>query len=220
MSTTVRRAPAAAFMVLPALCAAHVPYLEERDYTADGPLAIENVTNSKALNARLEPAGDVDFFSIRLDAPTRLVISSNVPFCPQYRDFSVAFALIGPGLPAPEVKLPVPLPDGMGALVVRDVVDDPEKRAVYFEPISGRLTWPGPDLVRDGVPPGDYRVIFWNEHGRSGDYIGVIGETDIFGPADREQSRRIAPRLEHGKNLMVLCDPTAPDAAERRKKRN
>jgi hypothetical protein len=220
MSTIIGRAPTAALLILPAVGAAHVPYLEERDYSAEAPLAIENVTNSKALNARLEPAGDVDFFSIRLAAPTRLLISSNVPFCPQYRDFSVTFALIGSGLPPPEVKLPVPLPDGTGAIVVRDVIADPGQRAVYFEPISGRQTWPGPDLVRDRVPPGDYRVIFWNEQGRAGDYIGVIGETDIFGPADREQAKRIAPRLEHGKNLMVPCDPTAPDAAERRKKRN
>ena len=196
------RVPATAVLLaLPAICAAHVPYLEEQDYFAAAPLEIRDVTNSKALNARLEPAGDVDFFQIRLDTPTRLVVSSNIPFCPQYREFSVTFALIGPGLPAPDVKLPVPLPKGMGAIVVRDVITDPEKRTVYFEPRSGRLTWTGPDLARDNVPPGNYQVIFWNEQGRAGDYIGVIGETDIFGPADREQAKKINPRLEHGKNL-------------------
>jgi hypothetical protein len=47
MSTIVGRAPAAALLILPALGAAHVPYLEERDYGAGTPLAIENVTNSK-----------------------------------------------------------------------------------------------------------------------------------------------------------------------------
>lgn len=206
-----------AVAALPAVSAAHVPYLEEHDYTAEAPLEIENVTNSKALNSRIEPAGDVDFFRIRLDKPTRLVISSNIPFCSPYREFSVTFALMGPGLPAPKIKLPVPLPEGTGALVVRDFVTDPDKRRVYFEAIGGGLSWPGPDLVKNDVPPGTYQVIVWNEQGRTGDYIAVIGETDIFGPAERAQSKRIYPKVEHGKSLMVPCDPTAPDAAERKK---
>ncbi len=44
---------------------------------------------------------------------------ARVPFCPRYEKFGVTYALSGPGLPVPAIPLPVALPKGHVAVVVR-----------------------------------------------------------------------------------------------------
>lgn len=201
---------ASAMLTLTGVARAHVPYLEsDSDYSADKPFVVENVENSKSLNASLDSPQDYDVYSITLTEPARIFTTTNIPYCPQYADFTVTYALTGPGLPDPGVELPVELPPGYGAVVIRDTVDNVEDRPVFFEPYGGRLTWEGPEFAIDAAPPGEYRMIVWNENGRMGDYIAVIGQLEVFGPAEIAQTRKIAPLLKNGGNLMVDCNPQA-----------
>ena len=187
---------------------AHVPFLEEQDYSAEHPYVVQDVTNSKSIHARIGSAGDVDVYRISIDQPLRIFTSTNVPFCRQYREFSVTYALAGPGLPPPAAALPVTLPPGHGAVVIRDPIDDPASRPTWLEPFSGRQMWTGPDFALDRAPPGTYAMIVWNEQGRTGDYIAVIGEAEIFNAPEIRQTVATSPKLRNGKNLMVDCDPT------------
>jgi hypothetical protein len=197
----------AAAAAAPAL--AHVPYLEKQDWSPSAPFIVEDVTNSKSVHSQLAEPGDVDIFSISIAEPTRIYATTNIPYCPQYRAFAVTFALTGPGLPAPDADLPIDLPDGHGAVIVRNVVDDPDSRPVFFDPYGGRLTWEGPGYAIDDAPPGEYRMVVWNDAGELGDYIAVIGEAEIFGPQEIAQVQRTSPLLKNGKNLRVDCNPQA-----------
>lgn len=188
---------------------AHVPYLENSDYTPAQPFVVEDVENSKSIHGALEKPDDVDILNIRIDEPARIYTSTNIPFCPQYESFAVTYALTGPGLPLPETDLPVRLADGHGAVVVRTEFDSVDERPVFFEPFGGRLMWEGPDFAIDQAAPGEYQMIIWNESGAPGNYIAVVGQKEIFGPAEIAQARSVSPRLRDGKNLLVECNPQA-----------
>lgn len=188
---------------------AHVPYLEQDDYTAEAPFVVLDVHNSKSLHGSIDTPDDVDVYQISIDEPMRIYTTTNIPFCPQYQTYSVTYAVTGPGLPQPEVDLPIELADGHGAIVIRNVVNSVDERPIFFEPYGGRLMWEGPDFAIDDAPPGEYRMVVWNETGELGDYIAVVGEAEIFGPEEIAQVRRVSPLLKRGKNLRVDCDPSA-----------
>lgn len=185
---------------------AHVPFLEEIDYTAEKPYVVHDVGNSKSIHARIGSPGDVDVYRIDLDQPLRIFTKTDVPFCTQYEKFGVTYALAGPGLPPPAIPLPVPLPAGYGAVVVRDTSDQP--RETWIEPFSGRQLWFGAEYALDDAPPGSYEMIVWNERGQTGDYIAVIGEAEIFNAPEIRQAAATSPKLRDGANLMVKCNPT------------
>lgn len=199
----------AAGATVSAAALAHVPFLEQDDYTAEAPFVVLDVPNSKSLHASIDTPDDVDVFRIAIDEPMRIYTTTNIPFCAQYETYAVTYALTGPGLPQPEVDLPIELPDGHGAVVVRNVVNSVDERPVFFEPYGGRLMWEGPDYAIDDAPPGEYQMIVWNEDGELGNYIAVVGEAEIFGPEEIAQVRRVSPLLKRGQNLRVDCDPSA-----------
>ncbi len=189
---------------------AHVPYLEQMDYTSDQPFIVEDVENSKSLHADIAGPDDYDVYRITIDAPKRIYTTTNIPHCEQYETYSVTYALVGPGLPEIDADaLPVELPAGHGGVIVRNPIASVEDRPVFFEPFGGRLMWEGPEYMIDEAPPGEYQMIVWNEDGVPGDYIAVIGQLEIFGPAEIAQVKRVSPLLKNGKNLHVDCNPQA-----------
>jgi len=196
--------------------AAHVPFVEEHDFTAESPYVVKDVANSKSIYAALSTAGDVDVYELTIDAPMRLFVSSNIPLCKEYREFTVSLALIGPGLPAPAEALPLAPGPGEGALTIRESFATPADREVYLEPNAGKQSWVGPDIVVDDARAGRYRVLVWDPAGRTGDYTLVIGEDERFGPAEIAQTKATMPKLDGGRNLLVDCDPAAPDFDPRR----
>ncbi len=189
----------------------HVPFLEQEDYSFDAPYIVEDVTNSKSIHAALTSPDDVDVYLIRIEEPTRIYTTTNVPFCPQFATFGVTYALTGPGLPAPESALPFDLPEGHGAVIVRDQPGSAEDRPTWLEPFSGRQMYTAPEYAIDDAPPGDYRMVVWSERGETGNYIAVIGEAEIFNAPEIQQVRMTSPLLKNGQNLMVDCDPTVAE---------
>jgi len=197
----------AAWVALP--LAAHVPFLEEADYTPEKPYVVHDVDNSKSIHAQIGAPGDVDVYLIQIDRPTRIFTKTDIPWCEQYQSFGVTYALAGPGLPAPSLPLPVALPEGHGAIVVR--AGDLGLRPDWVEPFSGRKMWLGPEYALNEAPPGSYQMIVWNEEGKAGDYIAVIGEAEIFNAPEIRQVVATSPKLKNGANLMVDCDPTVAE---------
>jgi hypothetical protein len=204
---------AAFFAVAPMAASAHVPFLEETDYTPERPYVVHDVTHSKSIHAQIGAPGDVDVYRIDVDRPLRIFTKTDVPWCPQYERFGVTYALAGPGLPPPSVPLPIALPAGYGAVVVRDIAA--EGRETWDEPNSGRRIWLGADYALDDAPPGTYEMIVWNERGETGDYIAVIGEAEVFNDPEIRQVMATSPKLRNGANLMVTCDPTVVTSAGR-----
>ncbi|MEO7386874.1 MAG: hypothetical protein ABIX37_08065 [Gammaproteobacteria bacterium] len=189
---------------------AHVPFLEETDYTPETPYVVHDVENSKSISAQIGTPGDVDVYLIAIDKPTRIFTKTDIPWCPQYENFGVTYAFAGPGLPPPSIPLPVALPKGFGAVVVRD--NSPgEPRETWLEPFSGRQMWLGPEFAIDKAPAGTYSMIVWNERGETGDYIAVIGEGEVFNAPEISQVRATSPKLRDGANLMVECNPTVAE---------
>ncbi|TFG82388.1 MAG: hypothetical protein E4H19_13175 [Chromatiales bacterium] len=203
---TILTAAAGALGTLAMSASAHVPFLEETDYTPEKPYIVHDAENSKSLSARIGKPGDVDVYRIDLEKPARIYTATNIPWCPQYETFGVTYALAGPGLPAPAIPLPVTLPEGYGAVVVRDTSE--QTRESWVEPFSGRKMWLGEEYALDAAPAGTYTMIIWNERGQTGDYIAVIGEGEVFNAPEIRQTVATSPKLRDGANLMVKCNPT------------
>jgi hypothetical protein len=195
----------AALTLASAGVAAHVPYLEEQDFSPGEPFTVKNIPQSKAMYAFLEHEGDVDHYVMQVDEPTYIYLHTNIPYCAEYSDFTVTYALTGPGLPQPDVSLPVELPEGHGAIVIRDSFDNTDDRIVMFEPFSSRTYWEGPDYAITVEQPGEYQMIVWQEEGTKGDYIAVIGREEIFGPADIARAAMYTPQIRQGKELHTSC---------------
>ena len=58
---------------------AHVPFLEEADYSETKPYVVHDVTNSKSIHAQIARPGDVDVYRIDLGEPTRIFTKTACP---------------------------------------------------------------------------------------------------------------------------------------------
>ena len=199
------------FTLAGAPAAAHVPFLEEADYTAAKPFVVEDVAQSKALYGWLGTSGDVDFYSIRVNEPVRIYTRSLVPMCAELQKFLVTYALVGPGLPKPVKPLPFDLPPGDGAIVLQDGQSDVKTRPTMHENFSGRDYFEGPEFEYTATVPGEYRMVVWNEAGAIGDYVAVIGRAEKFGAADMWRAARGTVTLRRAREMHGAC--TEPPAA-------
>lgn len=184
---------------------AHVPYIEDSDFSSDMPFVVQNVPQSKAMYAWLEGPRDVDHYSIAVSEPTRIYMHMNIPYCAEYGEFTVTYALVGPGLPAPDATLPVSLPEGYGAIIVRDEFSSADDRSVMYEPFSARTYWEGAEYSITVDEPGEYSMIVWHESGAKGDYVAVIGDKEQFGPKDMWLAMTNTPGIRRGDELHVGC---------------
>lgn len=184
---------------------AHVPYMEESDFSFQAPFVVKNIPQSKAFYAWLEGPTDVDHYSIEVNEPTRIYMHMNIPYCAEYGKFSVTYALVGPGLPAPDGALPVNLPNGYGAIIVRDEFSNTNDRSVMYEPFSARNYWEGAEYSITVDQPGEYSMIVWHESGSTGDYVAVIGDKEKFGPKDMWLALTNTPGIRRGDELHVGC---------------
>jgi hypothetical protein len=185
---------------------AHVPYIEDSDFSPAMPFTVENIRQSKAMYAHLENKQDVDHYAMQVEEPTFIYLHTSIPYCAEYADFTVSYAITGPGLPAPDAKLPVTLPAGHGAIIVRDEFSSVDDRVVSYEPFSARTYWEGPDYSITVDQPGEYQMIVWQEDGSQGDYIAVIGREEIWRPADIARAAMTTPGIRNGEELHVSCN--------------
>jgi len=187
------------------LAAAHVPYIEGKDYAADDDFIIRNVAQSKAFYAYLD-GGDIDGFEIQLDEPGRIYVSTLIPFCREYAYYDVNFALIGPGLPATVQELPVPVPDGHGAVVHQAGFKRWADRPYMYEIFSDRRYFDGRRYTHKNAEPGTYRFIIWHGDGQPGDYIAIIGRAEEFGVGDMQLAAINTPIIRRKEEMRSTCE--------------
>ena len=117
---------------------AHVPYLEDRDFSVEYPFEIEySIEQSLAIYAWLENntpdnSEDVDVLVFQLNEPTNVYLEIIVPVCQGYEEFRPWIALAGPGLPEPITPLPFDIPSGYGIEVIKNV-NKGETRETFYE---------------------------------------------------------------------------------------
>jgi len=154
---------------------AHVPFVEHLDFTEKKPFRIwGDVENSKAIYAWFKTGEDVDVYRFKVTEPLRLLVSSVVPICQGYEDLLPWFAVVGPGLPETEETLPFDIPEGYGAVVVKNL-EPGESRATFCEPFGGKHYYLGPLFDQQVSEPGTWYIYYWDPYEMGGDYVATIG---------------------------------------------
>jgi hypothetical protein len=189
---------------------AHVPYLENIDFSTKQPFTVEySIEQSLAIYAWLEKndlgnSEDIDVFAFRLNEPTIVYLEVLVPVCQGYEDFLPWFALAGPGLPEPKVPMPFDIPPGYGIEVIKNLTIG-EPRDTFYEFFGGKSYYKGPVFDEKLTIPGTYYVYFWDPHQKGGDYVVVLGKKEIWRFQDIIQALRNTPLIRLGKELHVDC---------------
>ena len=194
--------------LLPCQGQAHVPYIEDIDNPDGGFFLVEDpIGKSRAYYNWFSHPGDVDVFEVHVTEPTSLYAESLVPACRGLENLLPAFAIVGPGLPAPPVKIPFPMPPGYGARVVGNVpLGGP--REVMYEPFGNQEYFEGPELTLEVQQTGTYYIVFWDPLGFVGDYVAVIGDKEIWPPADIVRAIINTPKIRNDEVLHMQCEPS------------
>ncbi|MGI9307992.1 MAG: hypothetical protein ACR2P6_01940, partial [Gammaproteobacteria bacterium] len=188
------------FLLGAAAAQAHVPYIEDKDYPEGPDFVVTNASQSKAFYAYLD-SDDIDGFSIVLDEPGKIYVSTLIPFCREYAFYDVNFALIGPGLPEPSEPLPVDVPAGHGAIVHNAGFENWADRPYMYEMFSDRRYFDGRRYTHKAAEPGTYRFIIWHNSGKPGDYIAIIGRAERFGLDDMKLSYTNTPIIQRKEEM-------------------
>ncbi|MEW6378146.1 MAG: hypothetical protein AB1611_00915 [bacterium] len=188
----------------------HVPYLEETDFSEEQPFRVAgSIEQSIAVYAWLEFengfSDDVDVYTFNLPEPSRVFVQSLVPECSGYENFLPWFAVVGPGLPEPEYdSLPFALPQGQGAIVVKNL-EPGQERTSFYEPFGGKSYYEGPKFDQMLKEPGTYSVYFWDPYQQGGDYVAVLGYEEIWRFQDIMRAVRYTPQIRQDKELHIEC---------------
>lgn len=198
-SSFLRLAPVA-FLVLmfSAPASSHHLIMEQPDTGGfESALAIPRPEISWAVYARLEKPEDVDFISFKIDRPGKVHLGIFIPYRPEFADYYPAYALVGPGLPAPDQALPFTLAPGLGAVVVRS--QPQEKRETFFEPFTWTRLYYGVTFTDTGVrEPGIYYMVVWSDGGDHGDYLVSYGTAETWSVRDLIDAYKIVAKVKGG----------------------
>jgi len=194
---------AGSLIVQPAI--AHVPYLEDVDYSTEAPFEIpEPLVKSRALYSWLETGNDIDVFSFQVTEPIRLFAQAIVPVCQGYEELLPWFAVVGPGLPEPDVPLPFELPAGYGAWVVQN--EEPwTPRDTFFEPFGDKWYFDGPVFDEVVSTPGTWYLYYWSPYGIGGDYAAIVGTAEVWDLSDILRAVLYTPVIRAGGELHIEC---------------
>ncbi len=184
---------------------AHVPYLEDTDYSPEAPFEIpEPLEKSRAFYSWLETGDDIDVFTFQVNEPVRLFAQAIVPVCQGYEELLPWFAVVGPDLPLPDVPLPFDLPPGYGAWVVQN--EEPwTPRETFFEPFGDKWYFDGPVFDEVVSTQGTWYLYYWNPYGIAGDYSAIVGAAEIWDPSDILRAIVYTPMMRAGEELHIEC---------------
>ena len=111
----------------------------------------------------------------------QLYLQAGVPKIDRYAALRPRMALLGPGLPPPEVALPFTLPDGYGALLY-DM--DGETPVLFDEKFTGTESWQFPAQEPMAETTGRYYAVIYLPDGVEGKLWMAVGVEEQFGIAD------------------------------------
>src|SRR5690606_17231985 len=148
---------------------AHVPVIAEPEIRIDAP------TSSHAVYGTITDPDDLYVVRMRFDQAFALPFEILVPRRRSLSEHRPAFAVIGPGLPAPTAEqaaiLPKAVPDGAGVFL--DLNEDPE-RVVIFESFTSRAFWSCTPIAL-ALPAGEFEVWIFSPTGGTGDFVLGFG---------------------------------------------
>jgi hypothetical protein len=198
-----------AYALLPVLlhgtAAAHVPYIEKRDFTFEQPFRLKgSVENSIAVYGWLQSGNDTDVYRLEIPRPARLYCNALVPVCPAYGQFLPWLAVAGPGLAAPDEPLPFALPQGYGAMVVKNS-EQGEPRQQFYEPFGGKSYYTAPVFDQTVSQTGTWYLYVWDPSGLGGDYVAVIGFKERFSLLDILRALINTPKIRLDRELHTDC---------------
>lgn len=208
---------ASLFLAVPAY--AHVPYVEGLDYQDNEAFTVQPpIEKSHALYMSFNSASDQDRAVFTLteadfqdekavtDAqgrPGRKVsFNTIVPACAPYAQLLPSVALIGPkqdALPAMAADLQLPFAVAVDQGVYS--MTNTEQGAVFTEGVSGTRYFQQKSAELIVTTPGSYEIIVWEPQGRMADYVLVVGDEEIFGPAEIIQSLKRISYLRAGQEI-------------------
>jgi hypothetical protein len=206
----MKRLFATSVLSLIVLCAAypaiaHVPYIEKQDFSEEHPFIVhDSVENSKAIYAWFETAIDVDVYTFEVTKPVRVYVQALVIACPSLKNLLPWFAVVGPGLPLPDEELPFNLPDGYGAIVVKNKSPG-EPRDTFYEPFSAKTYYEGPTFDQEMSTRGQWYIYYWDPYHVGGDYVAVIGSKESFSILDTFRSLINTPKIWFNLELHTKC---------------
>jgi hypothetical protein len=193
------------------------PYVEDPAHDWGDISNPEPVWSSGALVGHLghlDPAGDVDAFSLVFDNPiNKWTFSAAVPICANYYEsVKLNLALIGPGLETPAANvLPFKLPDGMGGLLFRS--DDKGKASILYRntDVMGIPTYLTPTFAINIPAAGKYVVAVWSDDKAISPYILLTGTgSDQFSNRSDAEINKSFDQVFSGAWMHQDCTPPPP----------
>lgn len=141
---------------------------------------VEKPRISWALYGRFDKGDEVYTIKLSYNTGFALPFELLVPHHNEMETFRPAYAVVGPGLPAPTTEestfLPKTVPAGSGVFVARN---DAKERLVIFESIMRRVFWStGP--VALPLRAGDYEIWVFSPDGTSGEFTMSLGVEEDF----------------------------------------
>ena len=189
---------------------AHVPYLENSDFSKESPFEVDySIEQSLAIYAWIDNTvpdspDDIDVFVFRLDEPANVYIEILVPVCKGYENFLPWFAIAGPGLPVKKTTMPFDIPKGYGVEVVKNLATG-EERETFYEFFGGKHYYKGTAYQKIINTPGTYYIYVWDPQQRSGDYVAVLGKKEIWRFRDIIKALRNTPLIRLDRELHIDC---------------
>jgi hypothetical protein len=175
---------ALAALLLTGTATAHVPFIEKQDYSFERPFVMKGpVDKSIAVYAWLSTGNDTDAYRLEITQPSRLYCNAIVPVCPAYAQFLPRMAIAGPGLAPPDEPLPFDLPEGYGAVVLKNTAPG-EQRHQFYEPFGGKPYYDAPAFDQTVSQTGIWYLYVWDPSGMGGDYVAVVGYKERFSLTD------------------------------------
>lgn len=193
-------------MACAATAGAHAPFLERIDFSTEAPFVMQgSVEKSIAVYAYLDSAADVDVYLFAVADGQRVQVNVLVPQCAEYEEVYPWIAVVGPGLPAPTVDLPLGLPPATGALVQQNSASEPPD--TFYEPFSRKSYYRFAHLVVEDATQGAWQAWVWDPEGAPVDYVATIGFRERFTLWDILRSLFIVPLLWFDGELHGPCTP-------------
>lgn len=163
-----------AVLLLVLLASGHQPAQVQTDFDVPKPKI------SYAIHGRFETGDEVFVAHLSYDAPFALPFELLTEKRRAYAEFRPRYAVVGPGLPAPDettrALLPSEVPEGAGVFV--DLNDAPE-RLVIFEGFMRRFYYSS-DTTALALGAGDHEVWVWSPDGDPGDFVLGLGVEEDF----------------------------------------
>ena len=143
-------------------------------------LVVRDIDVSQVTYFEVTPASPEYWLAIDVPQSASLSLSIGVPVIDRFQSFRPALAVLGPGLPAVSLRLPVP--QGYGAeVLITDAVTNPP---VFHEPLTGTDSWTLRDDRLTLGAAGRYYIVLFSPRGERGKFWAAIGERETFNLTD------------------------------------